>query len=265
MNKPPAFQFYAADFLVDTAVRLMTLEERGAYITLLAYAWTEGGIPQGMVQLARLCEVSVVDMERIWPALAPRWQLRGTFYVNPRMEKERQKQAAYRKSQSQRALTRQASPQLAGAEPQPSSSSSSLTSSSEPKSKSGATPPEPEGAPRTANPMAVLGPLIRQHLYRGNPPPDYNTKRCAHVCKQFLDSGRYSVDDLREAILMVPQVRAGKVSCDESFRRFFLKHGSITMLVLNDRWGSGLVLDQLLHLVTKQPRLNPVVRDLGVA
>lgn len=110
------------------------------------------------------------------------------------------------------------------------------------KSKSGASAP---------NPMQMLGPLIREHLYRGNPPEGYDTRRCAHVCKTLLATGRYSADDLRDAILAVPLVRAGKVTCDDSFRRFFLKHASVTMLVLNDRWGSGLVLDQLLHLAIK--------------
>lgn len=247
MNKPPAFQFYAADFLVDAAVKLMNLEERGAYVTLLAHAWIEGPLPGALPKLARLCEVSVADMERIWPAIAPRWVMNADgFITNPRLEKERRKQAQYRKTQSEKALSRQASPELAGAEPVP--SSSSLTSSLESKTKSGA---------RAPNPMQMLGPLIREHLYRGTPPDGYDTRRCAHVCKTLLATGRYTPDDLREAILMVPVVRAGKVTCDDSFRRFFLKHASVTMLVLNDRWGSGLVLDQLLHLAVKAESRKP--------
>lgn len=126
MNKPPAFQFYAADFLVDAAVKLMSLEERGAYVTLLAHAWIEGPLPGALPKLARLCEVSVGDMERIWPAIAPCWTTNAEgFLVNPRLEKERRKQAQYRKTQSEKALTRQASPKLAPAEPVPSSPSPS--------------------------------------------------------------------------------------------------------------------------------------------
>ena len=34
-NKSPAFQFYARDFLADMKVQLMSMEQRGMYITLL--------------------------------------------------------------------------------------------------------------------------------------------------------------------------------------------------------------------------------------
>ena len=44
-NKSPAFQFYARDFLADMKVQLMSMEQRGMYITLLSYAWIENGIP----------------------------------------------------------------------------------------------------------------------------------------------------------------------------------------------------------------------------
>ncbi len=136
MNKPPAFQFYAADFLVDGAVKLMTLEQRGAYVTLLAHAWIEGALPRSATKLAVYCGVSVEDMKRIWPGISACWKpaaQRG-FIVNPRLEKERQKQASYRKSQSQKALTRQASPKLASAEPLPSSPSSSPSPKHKPSS-----------------------------------------------------------------------------------------------------------------------------------
>lgn len=38
-RRPPAFQFYARDFLSSKAVRLMTPEARGGYIMLLCHAW----------------------------------------------------------------------------------------------------------------------------------------------------------------------------------------------------------------------------------
>lgn len=38
----PYFPFYPADWLSDGNVRIMTLEESGAYITLLAFMWQEG-------------------------------------------------------------------------------------------------------------------------------------------------------------------------------------------------------------------------------
>jgi len=129
--------------------------------------------------------------------------------------------------------------------------------------KSAAAPPDRVIA-ATANPMTVLGPLIREHLYipDGQPPEGHNPNRCASIVKALLER-KYSVDDLREAILIVPMVRAGKVTCDDTFRRFFLKAGKVTMRALNDRWGSGLVLDQLLHLARKQSPVSAIVRDVG--
>jgi len=53
-GKSPAFQFYAAEWLADENVRLMTLEETGAYIDALAICWREGSIPACPEMLARL-------------------------------------------------------------------------------------------------------------------------------------------------------------------------------------------------------------------
>jgi len=53
-GKSPAFQFYAAEWLADENVRLMTLEETGAYIDALAICWREGSIPADPERLARL-------------------------------------------------------------------------------------------------------------------------------------------------------------------------------------------------------------------
>lgn len=127
MNKPPAFQFYAADFLVDAAVKHMTLEERGAFVTLLAHSWIDGPLPRSATKLATLCGVSVTDMTRLWPALKPCWKPaeKPGFIINPRMEKERRKQAQFRKSQSDKAKHQQARHRLATAEPVPSSPSPS--------------------------------------------------------------------------------------------------------------------------------------------
>lgn len=111
--------------------------------------------------------------------------------------------------------------------------------------ESGASPP------RVEEPMRVLMPDIRTHLYRDTKPPEgWDDGRCATICRGLLRVG-YSVDDLREAIRVVPLVRAGKVPCDDSLRKFFLKRPTVTMAALYDRWGSGLVLDQLLHIVRK--------------
>ena len=56
MSKAPAFQFYAAEYLADENVQLLSLEQEGIYIRLLAYCWREGSIPAEPEKLARLCK-----------------------------------------------------------------------------------------------------------------------------------------------------------------------------------------------------------------
>lgn len=93
MSKPPAFQFYANDFLIDTIE--WTLEERGAHITLLSYEWDKGSIPASSQALARLIGVDKKDFERIWLVVGEKYQpMKGKKdrLVNRRLEEEREKQ-----------------------------------------------------------------------------------------------------------------------------------------------------------------------------
>lgn len=54
INGAPAFQFYASDWLADANVKLLTLEETGAYIEAIAVCWREGSIPADPVMLSRI-------------------------------------------------------------------------------------------------------------------------------------------------------------------------------------------------------------------
>ncbi len=94
---PPAFQFYPGDFLADEHVDSMTLAERGAYITLLCHAWRSGSIPCTPPQLARMLHISRGAMAKLWPNISPCWVpgAQGRL-VQPRLERERAVQAAYR-------------------------------------------------------------------------------------------------------------------------------------------------------------------------
>lgn len=93
--KPPAFQFYAAEYLADEHVQLMTLEEEGAYIRLLAFCWREGSIPGEKGALSRLCKgasemvISTV-LERF--TCAPN----SGRLIHARLEVEREKQSEWR-------------------------------------------------------------------------------------------------------------------------------------------------------------------------
>lgn len=92
-TRPPAFQFYARDWLAGKRCRMLRPAERGAYVDLMAVQWMDGTIPTdeeeltdllrglgyapGELRLDRLCD--------LFPG-----------GKNERLEKERAKQAEYR-------------------------------------------------------------------------------------------------------------------------------------------------------------------------
>ncbi len=92
MSRSPAFQFYAADYLADETVQLMSLEEEGVYIRLIAYCWREGSVPADLRLLSRLCKgAKAAAIERAIESFVPHPEDVGRL-VHPRLERERQKQ-----------------------------------------------------------------------------------------------------------------------------------------------------------------------------
>lgn len=95
--KSPAFRFYPTDYLGSQRVRLMTLEEEGAYINLLCSCWQHGSIPADPVLAARLvgkgCSTTVATtvLTMFTPATEP-----GRL-THDRLEAEREKQAIWSK------------------------------------------------------------------------------------------------------------------------------------------------------------------------
>jgi uncharacterized protein YdaU (DUF1376 family) len=92
--KPPAFQFYADDFLGGTVD--LGAEDVGAYIRLLCYQWGRGSIPSSIEVINRVagCEVSREVLAKF-----PEGK-------NRRMEAERAKQSEYRDKQAKNASKR---------------------------------------------------------------------------------------------------------------------------------------------------------------
>jgi uncharacterized protein YdaU (DUF1376 family) len=92
MNKPPAFQFYADDFLGGTAD--MTQGEIGAYILLLCHQWNRGSIPVEPERIQMVAKGAVTEhlLEKF--PICPDGLRR-----NARLEQEREKQAEYREKQ----------------------------------------------------------------------------------------------------------------------------------------------------------------------
>jgi uncharacterized protein YdaU (DUF1376 family) len=95
--KPPAFQFYADDFLAGVAD--MTQAEVGAYILLLCHQWNRGSAPvePERQQLLAKGSVSAHVLSKF------RLQEDGTI-KNERMEREREKQAAHRAKQREKGI-----------------------------------------------------------------------------------------------------------------------------------------------------------------
>ena len=90
MNKPPAFQFYADDFVAGVAD--LSAEEVGSYILLLCFQWGRGAIPESKPSVDRVAKSEVT------PAVMAKFP----DGKNPRLEAERQKQTEYRSMQSAR-------------------------------------------------------------------------------------------------------------------------------------------------------------------
>ena len=96
--KPPAFQFYADDFLGGTCD--MTAEEVGAYIRLLCHQWNKGGIPNDPERLSRMA--GVMPGPSLGYASAKFRLCEDGVLRNDRMEEERAKQQQFRASQSEK-------------------------------------------------------------------------------------------------------------------------------------------------------------------
>lgn len=97
-QKSPAFQFYPKDFMAGTAT--MSLQEVGAYMRLLCYAWDAGSVPTDPNERARIMVCSKAQERDIWNRVSKKFTLANDTYLNERMEDERKKQSEYRRRQS---------------------------------------------------------------------------------------------------------------------------------------------------------------------
>jgi len=104
MNDFPSFPFYAADWLADEKVQMMSMAGEGCYIRLLAYQWREGSIPADRSAIALLCKAN--DGSAIDEALAHFQQLSRNpgRLINKRLERERKKLEDFRKAKQMAGL-----------------------------------------------------------------------------------------------------------------------------------------------------------------
>ena len=96
MTKRPAFQFYPGDWLGSQRVSLLSLEEEGAYLRLLASCWQHGSIPSDPEKIARL--IGKGASTTLATTLATMFQPHpydSALMVHDRLEREREKQDAW--------------------------------------------------------------------------------------------------------------------------------------------------------------------------
>jgi len=96
MTKRPAFQFYPGDWLGSQRVSLLTLEEEGAYLRLLASCWQHGSIPSDPDKIARLIgKGSSTNLATTLATMFQQHPTESTLLVHDRLERERDKQDAW--------------------------------------------------------------------------------------------------------------------------------------------------------------------------
>ena len=97
--KAPAFQFYPGDWLASGTVTLMTPEQEGAYIRLLAYDWSGDGVPDNDHVLAALSRLGEGWLnggsEIVRKCFIPHPEKPG-FITNQRLQQEREKQKEWK-------------------------------------------------------------------------------------------------------------------------------------------------------------------------
>lgn len=108
IDKAPAYQMYARDWLGSRNVRLMQDFQRGWYIQLLNEAWDND--PQGMLpnepemlmQLAGVTEArkSEPAFNQCWAAVLARFEVDGAWVFNAKQLAQVADQVAYRERQS---------------------------------------------------------------------------------------------------------------------------------------------------------------------
>ena len=193
-GKSPAFQFYPNDFLSDANVIGMSLQERGAYITLLCLCWQQGALPADVSRLARLCGAPVTAFRRLWPALEPCFRVdsdRPDRLIHPRLEREREKQAAFRRRQSDKGKASAA--HRKATEGQPESNHGSTTVES--RLESGSVSVQPE-----ANSSSSVFGLQSSPSGKSVPPPaDARSKRPIFTGQRFKVF-EWQLDDLRRML-----------------------------------------------------------------
>lgn len=89
LAKLPYYKMYPSDADTDENFRLMSLEQRGAFWTLLNHSWLNDGIPADLEDIRNLLQTTPENFAQIWPRLAKCFAKSGNRLRNSRQENER--------------------------------------------------------------------------------------------------------------------------------------------------------------------------------
>lgn len=177
--KPPAFQFYADDFLAGTFS--MSNEERGLYITLLCRQWTQGHVtPDEVLRLG-----STTVQPSVNHVLTKFVADSDGNLKNHRLEAERDKQTAFRALQSQKGK--------ASAKARFNHGSTTVQPSGAPKVNS----PSPSPSPSTSLTESATPPSVEKVLKAKKPKPeapDPRREEFVSIFREFIESAGVQYD-----------------------------------------------------------------------
>ena len=99
VKNPPAFQFYPESWLGDPDVQMMSLAEKGAYITLICSIWVRDGFPNEEDKVRRLLG-SPKNFKTLWNNIKHKFVVVDETIHHRRLIKERDKIEDYKNKRS---------------------------------------------------------------------------------------------------------------------------------------------------------------------
>lgn len=236
-GKPPAFQFYATDWA--HSVSSMTLEERGAYITLLAWSWEHGQLPNDMKRIAVILGVHLGAARRVCVEVLKRWQVSPDTgqWVNRRLEKIRAEQAKFIQKQA-------ANGRLGGRPPKTQS-----VTQEKPTAKA-------NGKPNESSPISDLQSLEQSPTTeQSEKAPTRELLKLFDECHQNRFDTPAEINGGKDAALMAGVWRKrGTEETERLIRAFFASRDSWLM---QSGFSVGVFKSQIPKLLTAAGKLKP--------
>lgn len=93
MKERSGMPYDVVAFDTDEDAKFWTNQQEGAFHRLMRHAWINGGIPDDLPKIASICRESVSQMNKLWPAIEPKWPvdpMHPSRRVNPKQESERE-------------------------------------------------------------------------------------------------------------------------------------------------------------------------------